>query len=140
MIGLRSLIIAAVAGVLLLNLPVLSMAEGWVKDPKTGCSIWTNSADGASWKGACIGGKASGTGTLISNKGGKPLSTYKGTMKEGRISGQGEVTYATGDRYIGQFKDGKRNGRGIMFTGGGSSRYEGLWKNDEPVLTKPRSK
>ena len=140
MIALRSLIVAAVAGMLLLNVPALSMAEGWVKDPKTGCSIWTSSTDSARWNGTCIGGKASGTGTLISKKGGKPFSTYKGTMKEGKINGQGEVTYATGDRYMGQFKDGKRNGKGKMTGADGKLLYEGLWENDGPKFAQPRSK
>lgn len=45
---------------LLLILPTLVLAKGWVTDPNTGCELWTLSADAASWDGACIDGKASG--------------------------------------------------------------------------------
>ena len=39
------------------------------------------------------------------------------------------VTYANGDVYKGEWKDGKRNGQGKMTYAHGYYVYEGEWKN-----------
>ncbi|HNU91976.1 MAG TPA: hypothetical protein PKO25_08895 [Spirochaetota bacterium] len=45
-------------------------------------------------------------------------------------NGKGVLIYASGNRYEGDFKDGKFDGKGvIIFTNG--ARYEGDWKNDK---------
>ena len=42
-------------------------ADFWLKDPDTGCEIWSDEAptetEVVSWTGACLGGKAVGEGT-----------------------------------------------------------------------------
>jgi len=130
MVKLRSLMMVALTVVLLLNLPSLTMAGGWVKDQKTGCEIWTNSATSASWNGACVRGKASGKGTAIYKKDGKLLATIIGKMKDGKFNGKGSSTFATGERYIGEYKDGKYNGEG-SFTSAEGYRYKGEFKDDK---------
>ena len=116
---------------LLLTLPTLVLAKGWVKDPQTGCEIWTVSADAASWSGACVSGKASGNGTVTYKKDGKLFSTYKGEVGNGDLNGQGVYIWADEDRYEGQFKNGKSNGQGVYIWADGS-RYEGQFKDGKP--------
>lgn len=45
---------------------------------------------------------------------------YIGEFKNGKPNGQGTYTFANGTRYVGEWKDGKRNGKGyIKFADGG---------------------
>ena len=42
--------------------------KNWLKDPITGCAVWTEKAAGkeaVSWSGGCQDGKASGQGRLL---------------------------------------------------------------------------
>ena len=50
-------------------------------------------------------------------------------VNDGSISQIEEKVYENGRKYIGQFKNGKREGYGIMFFPDGG-RYEGNWEND----------
>lgn len=46
---------------------------------------------------------------------------YVGEFQHGKRNGQGTLTYAHGDKYVGEFKDGNYHGKGIeTFTAGGS--------------------
>ena len=45
------------------------------------------------------------------------------------MHGQGTYTFASGDKYVGQYKDGKRNGQGT-FTFADRSKWVGAWEND----------
>ena len=40
---------------------------------------------------------------------------YVGEWKDGNKHGQGTYTYADGDKYVGEFKDGKRHGQGTLY-------------------------
>lgn len=53
---------------------------------------------------------------------------YIGEFQDGKANGKGTTTFANGDEYIGEFKDGKLNGRG-SYTGSGKNRYIGEFKN-----------
>ncbi len=46
-------------------------------------------------------------------------------------SGIGKFTYDNGNRFVGDFRDGKPQGTGILYYKGGD-RYEGDWRNDAP--------
>ena len=37
---------------------------------------------------------------------------YVGEYKDGKRNGQGTFTYPDGEKYVGEFKDGERNGQG----------------------------
>ena len=50
-------------------------------------------------------------------------------LNDGSISQIEEKVYENGRKYIGQFKNGKREGYGIIFFPDGG-RYEGNWEND----------
>ena len=49
---------------------------------------------------------------------------YKGTWQDDRFHGEGTLTYADGDTYIGGFKDGKQDGKGTQIYANGD-RYIG---------------
>ncbi len=77
----------------------------------------------ASWD-ECNGEVAfgSGGGTRVGNK-------YSGEWKDGRLHGQGIYVWASGTKYVGEFKDGKTHGQGIKTSVKGD-KYVGEFKNN----------
>ena len=69
-----------------------------------------------------------GKGTYTSARGNK----YVGEYKEGKMDGQGTYTYADGRKYVGEYKDDMYNGQGTYTYADGTIK-KGLWKNDEFV-------
>ena len=57
-------------------------------------------------------------------------SKYVGEFKDGKYSGQGTYTTTNGYTYVGEFKDGKRNGQGTATFADGD-KYVGEWKDDK---------
>ena len=53
---------------------------------------------------------------------------YDGELKDEKRNGKGIYYYANGDRYDGEWKDDKRNGKGIFYCSNGD-RYDGEWKD-----------
>jgi hypothetical protein len=83
---------------------------GWIADSKTGCKVWNPSPQAHEtirWSGGCQNGYAQGKGTLEWFENGK-----------------------SGDRYVGEYQAGKRNGHGVVTMSNGT-RIEGDWRNDE---------
>jgi mono/diheme cytochrome c family protein/uncharacterized OB-fold protein len=62
------------------------------------------------------------------------LNTYEGEILNDKKHGQGVTTWGggqwKGDRYEGQYKDNKMNGKGVYISANGD-RYEGEWKDDK---------
>ena len=56
---------------------------------------------------------------------------YDGEFKNGKINGDGIYTYQDGSKYIGEFASGVRHGQGILKTVEGVN-YLGQWANDLP--------
>ena len=54
---------------------------------------------------------------------------YVGQMKDGKRNGQGTMTYANGDKYVGQWNDDQRNGQGTMTYANGN-KYVGEFRDD----------
>ena len=68
-----------------------------------------------------------GSGTLTVPNGEK----YVGEFKEGKFHGKGTETIPNGSKYEGEWRDGKFNGKGTYtFSNGGS--FAGLWKDSAP--------
>lgn len=160
MVRLRTACAGMIAGSLILSLgwavPVL--AGEWMADSKTGCRVWNGypePGESISWNGPCEEGYASGAGTLLWFKDGKPNGNYVGERKGGKANGHGINTWLNGDRYEGSWKDdapngkgtytwtngsgyqgdwreGKKHGRAIYIWANGD-RFEGLYENDKPV-------
>ena len=63
-------------------------------------------------------------------------SKYVGEFKDDRYNGQGTWTYVNGDKYVGEFKDGKYNGQGIKYLANGNVDKSGIWKDDVLVQSK----
>ena len=60
---------------------------------------------------------------------------YVGEWKDGKYSGQGTYTFGhssewAGDKYVGEYKNGKRHGQGT-FTFASGNKYVGEWKDDK---------
>ena len=53
---------------------------------------------------------------------------FEGQFKDGKKHGQGTYTFANGDVYKGQFKDDKKHGQGTEFYESGN-KYEGQFKD-----------
>jgi len=106
--------IAAILGLITIT-PVLAQSHsgkpaGWIADSKTGCKVWNpapQAHETIRWSGGCQGGYAQGKGTLEWFENGRP-----------------------GDRYVGEYQGGKRNGHGVVTMRNGT-RIEGDWRNDE---------
>ena len=73
-------------------------------------------------------GKRHGQGTMTWASGAK----YVGQYKDDKKHGEGTNTYASGDKYVGQFKDYKRHGLGKYTFADGTVAHDGEWVNDEP--------
>ena len=58
---------------------------------------------------------------------------YVGEFKFGKSNGKGVYTYANGSRYVGEFKDDKNNGQGTFYTPNGSILNQGIWVDDRFV-------
>ncbi len=90
-----------------------------------------SSAYGQSSLPACQGGDVSrwtncfGTTTYFISG-----DKYVGEFKDGASHGQGVMTFANGNKYVGQYKDSKRSGQGT-FTFADGNKYEGEWRNDK---------
>jgi hypothetical protein len=61
---------------------------------------------------------------------------YIGNFKNGKQSGIGTYYYFDGSIYVGEFKDDKRSGSGTLFNPNGTINQQGLWREDEFVQTQ----
>ena len=55
-----------------------------------------------------------------------PCYSYSGCDDGDCVNGQGTFTYYLGEKYVGEFKDGMKNGRGVEIYPDGS-RITGRW-------------
>lgn len=53
-------------------------------------------------------------------------------MVDGRFEGAGTFTFASGNKYVGQFKNSKFHGKGVLHIEGGG-RYVGQWENGKEL-------
>ena len=59
---------------------------------------------------------------------------YEGDWKEGRYDGAGELMYATGGKYTGEFRNSVAHGFGMEVMPGGRKR-RGVWVEGNPPST-----
>ena len=48
------------------------------------------------------------------------------------MHGEGTLTFADGNKYVGQFKDGQKHGLGKFTFASGRVHHDGEWVNDQP--------
>lgn len=128
----RLLCAAALAVALIASQEIAGASEpGWIEDAKSGCRMWNPAPipnASVAWSGQCQNGLAQGHGTMQWFSNGQPGDLYEGDMKEGHLA-KALVTYASGARYDGELDDdGRRSGQGVyIFVNG--DRYEGEFRN-----------
>ena len=57
---------------------------------------------------------------------------YVGQLKDGEMHGEGTYTWADGKKYVGQWKDDEMHGRGKATKASGEVHHDGEWVNGEP--------
>ncbi len=102
----------------------------WISDLKTGCKVWNQypqNFESISWSGSCTNELAQGKGVLQWYEGGgRHGNRYEGELKDGKANGRGVYTWL-GGRYEGEFKDGNWNGKGVLTNS--HSNFEGEFKD-----------
>jgi hypothetical protein len=105
----------------------------------TGCNAYTTqNLENVTieYSGSCANGLISGTGIskLYSNN--KLIYVLEGEFREGKPHGKGTMTRINGDKYVGEYKNGLRNGQGTYFHLQDNPRkgdvHFGEWKNGRP--------
>lgn len=77
----------------------------------------------------CIDGDCiNGQGTMIYTDGSK----YVGQWKDGKREGEGVCTFSNGTKYVGQWTNNKRHGHGTLYRVG-NEPLTGQWTNDKFV-------
>ena len=56
---------------------------------------------------------------------------YEGTFRNGKIDGKGRYKFTNGNNYVGEFKDGLRNGEGITYGNTNRILGSGRWKDGQ---------
>jgi len=108
-----------------------SSSTEWSIDPRTGCRIWNdkpNPGESVHWSGACINGVAQGDGVATWLVDGTPFAVYIGEFVQGKPEGRGTLAYANGTKYVGDFKAGVPNGLGTSTSPDGR-KYVGEVRN-----------
>jgi hypothetical protein len=82
----------------------------------------------AKWNGPCKDGYADGAGTLEWFSEGELTLHFEGSLKRGRMHGEGYTRDTKITQYEGGFVDGKRHGKGILLEVD-LARYEGEWND-----------
>ncbi len=62
---------------------------------------------------------------------GGPYKYYRGDIRNKTFDGNGTLVYDNDDRYQGQMKNGRPNGRGVFLAVADNRRYEGTFRNGE---------
>jgi hypothetical protein len=130
---MRLMIVGAIVALLA---PVAAAEGQWDKDAKTGCEVWTaepQPSQQVHWSGKCFQGKANGRGTITWSKkdaDGEVVAYYVGQVKEGRRDGKGSYFFPNGGKYFGEYRQNLPHGFGI-YTAPDGGRYEGKYQEGE---------
>ena len=105
----------------------------WLNDRLTGCAVWQGHGNPppnltVTWSGACVAGKASGTGVIELMVEDEAVARFEGEVSNGKPNGRGRFSMSSGDNYEGYFRDGKFDGQGILVSADGA-RYEGEFQS-----------
>jgi hypothetical protein len=86
---------------------------------------------------ACQGSDTGMWTNCVGNWIGSNGDKYVGEFKDNKYDGRGTYTYANGEKYVGEFKDNKYDGRGIYYSANGSIKESGIYK-DNLLVISPR--
>lgn len=110
-----------------------AQSPGWIADPGTGCRVWNPNpkpGETIAWNGPCENGLAHGRGTLQWFESGRPTDRYDGDYRDGRVNGRGVYAWTNGTSYEGDYRDDQMHGRGVLTFANGN-RYEGEYRHDQ---------
>ena len=105
----------------------------WIVVKNQPCQIHNpppRAGETATWSGACVDGKGSGKGVAVW-RGSYGNTMYRGSFLNGKRHGHGIYFFANGNRYVGDYRDGKMQGRGA-FTWFMRRHYKGEYRNGKP--------
>lgn len=105
-------------------------AGSWVSDAR-GCKIHDVNPkpnQTITWSGACVNGKADGSGVYEEFEDGKSTVHVTGTFRKGKPYGVVKVVTAGGDSYEGPLVNGKKEGPGVLKLANGT-RVEATFVN-----------
>jgi len=94
------------------------------------CVLMVGGAYAQSKLPACQGSDASRWSNCVGTYTHANGERYVGEFKDGKYNGKGTYTHPNGDKTVGEFKDDKRNGQGT-FTAADGNRYVGEFKDDK---------
>ena len=91
------------------------------------CKLFTQTTANKTinWNGRCVSGFAEGIGIAEHFVGGVSQVTVEGMVIKGYFS-QGTASFVNGEKYVGEFKDGKPHGQGSLTLVDGRIQ-EGIW-------------
>ncbi len=129
-------VLALLAWTLVAQVALADEHARWQKlENNPACVVWNPypvEQETVTWSGTCANGKAQGRGTAVwryLEDGEWKEERYEGDFKDGKRDGRGKSTGEYGV-YEGDWKDSKANGRGVWVEANGD-RYEGEFKDDK---------
>jgi len=127
--------LALVSLALLLVGPAFAqLGAGWLRDDATGCYVWNaDPIPGKTfkWSGDCSNAVADGYGVLQWFINGSRGDRFIGEYRDGRMGPRGILESPNGDRYDGELRNDKPNGRGTLTRLNGT-RYSGWFRDGRP--------
>lgn len=108
----------------ILTLAILLFSVGSLQAQQNDCKVLLESISGT-YTGKCRKGLAHGKGTA------QGIDYYKGSFVRGLPSGKGLYRWEDGSYYEGEWKNGKKDGKGKLVQN--STETTGFWKNDEYI-------
>lgn len=104
------------------------VSSRWIAD-SSGCQFWDPSPmaeETVRWSGRCVGGYAEGHGTLTWYTRGSLYETDVADFAHGMLNGHGVLSFVSGQKFDGQFRDQRPNGFGTLRTMDGEV-FSGRW-------------
>lgn len=92
----------------------------WLLDTETGCRMWDwhpEPEDQVFWKGACRAGQADGQGQAQWYEHGHPIDRFVGTYRNGKREGAGEYRWNDTVSFTGSYANDVPQGRGTVRIG-----------------------
>lgn len=139
---IKSGIIGAVLGIAVV-VPAYGQIESGTDVIERAMNIATDSDSGGKFKTQRIKGETTGTGLYLSNGG----DIYIGDFREKKFQGRGMYIGTENNSvencpdariYVGHFKNGVKEGKGVCYNARGEMIYDGRFEADKPVDVYPQ--
>jgi hypothetical protein len=101
----------------------------WLLDSDAGCRMWDwhpEPEDKVVWKGGCKGALPDGPGEAQWFEHGRPIDRFVGTYRNGKREGRGRYVWSETVRFDGSYADGLPQGPGVLKIDGDT--FAGDWQ------------